>query len=250
MKISIGDSKRIRIDVGLDISPPFTNFWVRNYPDVFVLGFEPSKSALTKLFGRDENEVFTRGCTLYAHFKSENFDKLLKNEPIKLDEINTIIFPYALTSTPWKQITFYDNIDSGTSSVYKSLAHTEKSMTQVVATTLDSILDLVDFGDIEFIEVLKIDTQGHDLDILMGARKYLEKIMYVQVEISTYGQYEMAPENFIIMDSLLRSYGFFMEQRDPRGDAIYLNRKYQSLNKSIPNDYLQVMKFMESPFNS
>ena len=249
MKIEIGNTKRIRIDVGLDIGPPFTNFWVRKYPDVFVLAFEPSKIALSPMFGRNSNENVNRFTSTYPNFRSDNFDLLINDQPIKLPEINTIIFPYALTSTPWKKLNLYDTPDSGTSSLHKPLAHKILSTSEVVATTLDSILDLVNFGSVQFIEVLKIDAQGHDIDILMGARKYLEKIMYVQVEYSTYGQYESANEHFLTMDSLLRSHGFYMEQRDPRGDAIYLNRNYRELKKTIPNDYLEVMKFMESPFH-
>jgi FkbM family methyltransferase len=256
MKIEIGNSKRIRIDVGLDTGPPFTNFWVRKYPDVFVLAFEPSKIALTTLFGQAETPLSEgqdsflqrRSGTTYPYFKSDKFDHLMENRPIRLPEINTVIFPYALTSGPWQQLTFYDTPDTGVSSLHKPIAHTIKGTSQVVATTLDSILDLVNFGNVEFIEVLKIDAQGHDVDILMGSRKYLEKIMYVQVEYSTYGQYENAPENFLTIDSLLRNYGFYMEHRDPRGDAIYLNRAYEKLKKLISNDYLEVMKFLESPF--
>ena len=72
--------------------------------------------------------------------------------------------------------------------------------------------------------------------------------MYVQIEYSTYGQYESAPEHFLTMDSLLRNNGFYMEHRDPRGDAVYLNRAYEKFKDSIPNDYLEVMRFLESPF--
>lgn len=71
--------------------------------------------------------------------------------------------------------------------------------TEVAMTTLDSFTSN---NDIEFIHILKIDTQGFDLEVLKGATRLLNeaRIGMIAIEINFASLYEGQPE----LDSIYR----------------------------------------------
>ena len=225
--------ERIRIDVGLAFNAPFTKHWANKYPQTLILSIEPSIHSLSVIF-TVHPPPYKSNTLLQLH--PTGFAYLSQNYPVLID--NILFLPCAVTNSEWKEIEFYETTDPGTSSLHQPTAHPLRMVSKVTATTLDSILESLKVPTEKLIEVIKIDTQGHDLMVLLGAENCLEKTLYVQIEISTYGQYHGAPEIFLAMDSFLRNRNFRMEHRDPRGDAIYINKKLSHLASLVSHDLL------------
>jgi len=224
---------RIRIDVGLSFNAPFTKHWSENHPDTLILAIEPSLHSLSIIFSVNKPPYENKSL---LQLSPTGFAYLSQNRPIMLD--NMLFLPCALSNCAWQETTFYENTDPGTSSLYPPNVHTPRAATQVTVTSLNSLLQSIKLDPNKLIEVLKIDTQGNDLFVLLGAVNFLPQTMYVQVEISTYGQYKDVPETFLTIDSLMRANNFHMCHRDHRGDAIYLNNKFKNLRDKIPHNLL------------
>ena len=95
---------------------------------------------------------------------------------------------YALSDKNTNKI-FFVNKHSVTSSFnrinknyVKLYENKTKDNIKVKTLTLDSYID---FNKIKKIDILKIDTQGHELNVLIGAKKSLKKNMihFIEVEI-------------------------------------------------------------------
>jgi FkbM family methyltransferase len=224
---------RIRIDVGLSFNAPFTKHWSEKYPDTLVIAIEPSLDSLSVMFSVSAPPYPTNSL---LQLPPTGFAFLSQNRPILLN--NAMFIPCALSENEWRHEEFFENTDPGTSSLYPPNVHTLRKSNLVTVTTIDSIFRALKIKQECIVEVLKIDTQGNDLKVLLGAEQLLLRTVFVQIEISTYGQYKNAPETFLSMDSLLRSKDFFMLHRDHRGDAIYLNRNLNQIANSIEHNLL------------
>ncbi len=115
---------------------------------------------------------------------------------------DAVLYPYAL----WRfdaDLELYVTKDPGLTSVYLPIQGNERMEVvrtdMVEARTLDSFDLNPDF--------LKIDTQGSELDVLMGAEKSLENCTSVEVEVSYQAGYQGQPL-FKDVDHFLQSRGF------------------------------------------
>jgi hypothetical protein len=167
--------KRIKIDIGLSSHAPQTKIWLENQSDLIVFGFEPVK---------------------------DNFDKIIKgtgkmpkkyinsNVPFHVLDPRLIgkrafIFPFALgnVSGTQKKKIYVTSEDKGCSSLYKpkwpKIIQTQT--TNVIS--LDYFTSLLPFDkNINFIEHIKSDCQGADLDILLAGKKTLMKTAVYTIE--------------------------------------------------------------------
>lgn len=91
---------------------------------------------------------------------------------------------------------------------------------KVPVTTLDSLLDDIQLGDRVWI---KIDTQGHDLEVLHGLQRHLGKVVGIQSEIAFTPLYEGAPEAWTHLEAFAAK-GFRLASLHPitRIDALAL----------------------------
>lgn len=119
----------------------------------------------------------------------------------------------------------------------------DQSMTEEV--TLDTVDRFCLHNEVKRIDILKIDTEGHDLEVLKGADAYLtsHKVLSVYIEVT------FAPENtqnslFYPIDAFLKERGFvfrglyetFFLHKHPQNltfcNALYLNPTATTLAKS------------------
>jgi FkbM family methyltransferase len=168
---------------------------------------------------------------------TKSFYQMVKDFPGK----NFIKNNYALSDNNTKK-KFFINKNSETSSfnrLNKNYDHTHeknkiKSTTKVKTLTLDAY---VNFNSINKINILKIDTQGHEINVLKGAKKSLKKNMinYIEVEIIIYDYYInkiklyeidhiMNKNNFELVD--LQGYNYSKKNQIKWFDMLYINKKF------------------------
>jgi len=109
------------------------------------------------------------------------FNKLQEN--LKANSSASCIVPHNIAvSCDQKSLLLYINREgAGTNSVYERQGFVNISQESVSATTIDIFCEKNQITTIDF---LKIDVEGHELNVLKGARKMLEikKIKYIQFE--------------------------------------------------------------------
>ena len=136
----------------------------------------------------------------------------------KIEEVNlassTRYFPVGLSSRNESR-NFYLTKDPACSSIYppiESLAHKYRELdcikpTSIISlefTTLDS---WAANNSIEYIDFLKLDTQGSELDILKGSIQTLPRTSLVEIEVEFSPIYEGQPL-FADVDTFMRANGF------------------------------------------
>ena len=130
--------------------------------------------------------------------------------------------------------------DVGVSSLLKpteSLGYEILETNDVDVLSLSMLMDKIDWNRFEYIELVKIDTQGKDLDIIKSAKNYLDKIVFLNCEINTFNHYEdsVAPNEYAIY---LESMGFekVLDNSIVDGEVVdvtYINKKYIHLKDKI-----------------
>jgi hypothetical protein len=53
---------------------------------------------------------------------------------------------------------------------------------KVPVYSLKHFFDIFPWDKYEYIEFIKIDTQGSDLDVVKGAGEYIKKVVYITIE--------------------------------------------------------------------
>ena len=135
-------------------------------------------------------------------------------------------------------MTFYKmQNDCGTSSLYKPLGNSIGPVKEIVSVPVYSLkhfFDLFPWDKYEFIDYIKIDAQGSDIDILKGAENYLtERVVYITAE-PEYTQYEKCDHNNEnSMYDYLHSQGFIRVYHPNTQDPTFLNKKFLHLRENI-----------------
>jgi len=206
--------KRVSLDVGMAFNGPNTSEWVKN-PEMFVLGFEPNPTNLRYLhLPLDQRKAPPN----YPYdFPQYWLDSQYIGKQVQ-------IFPFALSNETGKTEFYCTANDPGTSSMYKPTRFDLEAKVTVPKHTLSSILVNFPWHRIPYIDHLKIDAQGHDFEILLGSLTYLDRIAYINVEMSVEGQYEEVHNKFPLINVLLQSQGFRAYNMEG-GNCSYFNTK-------------------------
>lgn len=182
-------------------------------------------------------------------------------DPVECDRLNDIehdyritYLPYALGAVQEEKRTLHITRQPGCSSLL--MPNTELlsgfeygkqlevvRQVEVAVNRLDSILEVSP-------DVIKIDTQGTELEILEGSEELLSNVTAIEVEVEFVEMYKDQPL-FADVDSFLRSHGFFLRglRRDfwrnsarvdqpfggqlMHGDALYLRQSLLASKKGF-----------------
>jgi len=217
-------AKHIYLDIGLSYGAPQSQVWLTNTSDLFVFGFEPNPDCLECL--RNGNIQAKRD----FHGKQIE-DRFLQN--------NMCIIPVALGNVPEPtESTFYQMADDcGTSSIYRptnSDIGPVKCVTTVPMYSLKHFFDLFPWDRFEYIEYIKIDAQGCDYDILVGAGDYLkERVVYVTAEPEFFYWSDCNHNNAHNIISYMQSQGFEYIRHPNTNDPTFLNTKFNHLRDTF-----------------
>jgi len=212
-KIKIPEwSRRVKIDVGLSINAPNSEVWINKDSDLCVFGFEPNTYNIKHIY--DGEKIWP------VHLNPEKIDN------------SFFIINCALSNYILEEEDFYcTEGDSGTSSLFKPNYFGVKEKIKIPVITLESFFDLFPWDKIQYIEQIKIDAQSSDFNIIKGIGHYLsEKIVYLDVETSTNGQYSNMESPQELRD--------FLEKNDFEClswgiNSTFLNKKLSHLKDSI-----------------
>ena len=138
----------------------------------------------------------------------------------------------ALSNEPNKQIKFYQNNDNFAGNSYyrenpkyspaAEQLFNEKSIVEMITVTLDNI---VKENKLDSPELIKIDVQGAELDVLMGATESLKTCEHLIVELRDLEYNIGSPEKEVIIDYLasqgFKNMGMFSDN-GPDGDYHFM----------------------------
>lgn len=207
--------KRIKLDIGLCYNAPHSQKWLSDEPDLLVFGFEPDISSV---------RAIVRGGSEKRH---PNHGDRLDIKYIKEKRFHVI--PCALGAKPGLQKFYITANDHGCSSLYVPNQFPIKDVNTVPVYTLEAFFDVFPFDVYPYIEYMKIDAQGSDLDILKGAGSYLsERCVYVTVEPEN-KQYKNTDNSESSIDKYMISQNFVRTYDQNTTDPTYLNKKFSNV---------------------
>lgn len=217
--------KSIRFDIGLSWNAPNSGMWLKNDNTIFVIGVEANKYAAESIM---KNGFIIQQENLQIPFYTQAQNYALLN--VALDNVES----------QTKKLFYHMQGDVGVSSLLKpteSLGYEILETNDVDVLSLSMLMDKIDWNRFEYIELVKIDTQGKDLDIIKSAKNYLDKIVFLNCEINTFNHYEdsVAPNEYAIY---LESMGFekVLDNSIVDGEVVdvtYINKKYIHLKDKI-----------------
>jgi FkbM family methyltransferase len=207
-------AERIKIDVGLSVNAPQSSIWLKADTELFVFGFEPL---------RDNIDAIHTGKSDWP----ENLAPALIGEKI-------VVIPCALSNiTDLLGRDFYvTKKDPGCSSLLHPVSMDVVKVEKVPVLTLDDFLQFFPFHRYPFIEHVKIDVQGTDFDVVKGAEKHLERIMFITMEIDT-TNYVGATQSLVAVKKYMEEKGFLLVTNTLWGK---LSRFFRGVKISLETD--------------
>lgn len=215
--------KSIRFDIGLSYCAPNSAVWLTQEPEkLHVIGVEPNPECINNI---KQNGLYCVQKGIKP-FHSKNFQLI----ECALDNVEE----------PQVQQFYCTARDPGTSSLLKPTLHLGnpvKSITEVTTTSFYNLLQSIDYNRFEYVELVKIDTQGKDLDIIKSAGEYLDKIVFLNCEVNTFNHYEgnFKPDE---INQFLQSKNFIKLHDNSYVanqvvDSTYINKKFLDLKDKI-----------------
>ena len=218
----------VKLDIGLSYGANQSSNWLDNENDLMVFGFEPNPEAYNCLM---------KGNIQLRHPSHKNAGEPLNKTHIDSGRMH--IFNVALSNVDIvEEMNFFVNSkDCGTSSLYSHdqnyLGPIEKII-KVPVYSLKMFFDEFNWEQIKYIDYIKIDAQGSDLDILKGAGDYLsERVVYVTAEPDGnqyFGAHECNTEN---ITKYMTSQNFIKIIHPNTVDPTFLNKKFLHLSNQI-----------------
>jgi hypothetical protein len=212
---------KLRFDIGTSICSPVTKFWLDNCSDkIFVIGFDPNPDCVYK-------ENLWNGSYM-------NIPNTFKHHP-KTDYYYHVIGALDNVDVPTKAKFYRTTYNVGCSSLLKPIIENIQGCTldDEIDVDLFAAKDILDNINFDYIELVKIDAQGKDLDIVKSFGRHLEKIVYLDVESDSSMYYEGAPNNQKINEDL--SFLGFELYHNMHYNLRYKNKSLESISSRFSN---------------
>ena len=214
--LSFLNKKKIKINCFIDIGShkgTYTDLILRNFNVRKVLMFEPQKNILKIIKNKYKKFKFIKIFN-YAVSNKNGFQKIYINR-------------HDLTSS----LTRLD--ESNKYLIQKSRLFVENNKQSLIKKTYDvktvRLKEILLKSNIKKIELLKIDTEGHELEVLFGIGQSIKKIQYILIEFHRdkiyYNYHPKKIHNYLIKNSfaLEDTFRFPLTYWE---DRIYLNKNY------------------------
>jgi len=216
------NTQHVKLDVGLSYSAPMSQNWLTNEQNLVVFAFEPNPEAVA-LIRSPLNKK-----------KHESHGDVLEHRFI---DTQFFVLPVALGNTTEANKPFYiTTMDEGCSSFYKpsGVMFDVSKVIHVPVITLKDFFSVFPWDQVPFIDYLKIDAQGADLDILRGAGDYLDRIIFITAESTVGNLYVDVKDNDVSkLDEYMRDHGFFRIMHPNTGDPTFVNSRLRDIAASV-----------------
>jgi len=215
----------VKLDIGLSYGANQSQIWLSQEPNLMIFGFEPNPDL--------ENIILSGNIPLRHPSHGKTIEKKY------IDEKRFFLVPVALGDVNKVELMdFYINKkDCGTSSLFK---HDEKYLGSIEKVVKVNVCSLKMFFDnfpwerFEYIDYIKIDAQGSDLNILKGAGKYLqERVVFVTAEPDGNQYYDAEECNVNNITNYMLSQNFIKINHQNTIDPTFVNKKFIELAKKI-----------------
>jgi FkbM family methyltransferase len=208
--------KRIKIDIGLGERNVNSICWLCNDNNLLVIGFDPNPKCI-------KNALYNANI-LEQKYKLNNHFSVI---PIALNNVEQ----------PTNMLLYNMQNDAGTSSLYEPIDKNLGPVAEVLNVQVYSLkhfFDLFPWDKFEYIEYIKIDAQGADLNIIKSAGDYLkERVVYITAEPEN-KQYKDIENNVVEnFTTYLESQNFIRVYNKNTTDPTYINKKFLHLKDNI-----------------
>jgi FkbM family methyltransferase len=225
--------KSIRFDVGMSRNAPNSAVWISRDPKMLILGFEPVQQNRQALYTNEgvDNWLTEINLAKFPRLALEFLSHALNRLPFQISsEIRKLLRRYIDIQLPCKTIRknvfvmgcalgsawipegakFYiTEGDSGCSSLLEPIDIEVKTVEKVQVLTLAQFIESLPEQCHQYLDYLKIDAQGSDLEILKGLGDHIKKFKGVTVEcVSTKSAYKNETNQFLSVSNYLDSMGF------------------------------------------
>jgi len=213
----IKSGKKLRFDIGTSINAPVSKFWLDRLTDICVIGIEPNPECVYK-------ENFWNG-------KYYSIPKVFENHPQK-DSYFHIIGACDNVDTLCESSFNVMTVNVGTSSLLEPIFPWKAgiSLDKIIKVETFPMKDLLNNIEIDLIELVKIDTQGKDLDIVKSMKEHVQKICYLDLEDDCTKDYKGASSRNEIIN-YMNNVGFSMYE------SYGGNLRFKNTNINIPQHY-------------
>lgn len=130
------------------------------------------------------NSIFSNSHKIFAFEPSLKTFELLSKNVFKQSQIS--VYPFGMSDNKADELTLYSNkSDSGLSSLYKrNIDHKNIKLENSEKICLSTIDLFCNENKIDKINLLKIDVEGHELSVLIGAQNLIKqkRIEFIQFE--------------------------------------------------------------------
>jgi FkbM family methyltransferase len=222
------ECSHVKIDIGLSYGANQSSNWLDTENDVMVFGFEPNPESYN--------------CLLNGNISLRDPSHAWAGKPLDKKHIDSgrmCIFNVALSNVEnMEELDFYVNSkDCGTSSLY---SHDQQylgpiaKVIKVPVYSLKTFFDTFPWDRFEYIDYIKIDAQGSDLNILKGASTYLsEKVVYVTAEPDGNQYFGAHDCNIDNITNYMVSQNFLKINHPNTSDPTFINTKFLHLQDKI-----------------
>lgn len=194
--------KRLKIDIGLSWCAPNSAAWLMQdvARQLFIIGVEANRFACKRI----GNKV------LNPHPPHEEF--IINSDNYML--LNCAMDNVEETDELQMRTFYHVGGDPGTSSLLKPTSKLKnrynldvEEVSDVPTIPLSSILKRIPWNRFDYIEHIKTDCQGKDLEIVESAGDFLKKVVFLDCEVATGGLYENE-KNVLDVVEKIKSMGF------------------------------------------
>lgn len=217
--------KHIKIDIGLSFDAPHSQNWIdndiQNNNDIIVFGFEANPSWINYILSPIKDTNFKDYHTYTNQLQYNHLYNKFYLIPVALGNVETP--QYLDFYTPSLSEGCCSLLQPNPSTIVGDIINKIK----VPVYNLKDFFDLLSFDNIEYIDYIKIDVQGYDINVIKGAGNYLsERVVYVTAEPET-EQYLNSHDNSAInMINYMTSIGFQHINHPNTKDPTFINTKF------------------------
>lgn len=211
--------KKIRFDIGTSISAPVTRYWFERMNDIFVIGIEPNPDCYDKP-NLWEGRTWSILKEFQDHLQSDNYYHILG----AADNVDKI--------TEKEFYVFKENVGCSSLLKPKLNSFSKNKLDKLIKVETFPMYFLLDKISYDLIEMVKIDTQGNDLNIIKSFKHHINNVCYLDVEDDCTSSYEGAATRNEILN-YVKDFGFSMY--DSRDGNLRLKNDKLKIPKNFNN---------------